>query len=160
MIRLPLSKNKFVIIDENDYFWVSKFKLFACGDKSKYAGYCVYEDGKWKSKLLHRKIIKARGKQIVDHIDGDPLNCRRSNLRIVPQRINVISGRKIKDAKGCYLDKRRNIWYARIRISSSERLSLGAFKTEKLASIAYKQAVKKYHENSFGNTRINQGENS
>lgn len=150
MKLLPLTKGKFVKIDDEDFVWVSKYKLFAAADKSNYASYCVLKEGKWKSILLHRTLIGAKKGQIVDHINGDPLDCTKSNLRIVKQRENVVSGIKVTKAVGAYLDKRRGVWNSRIRISPTKRISLGSYKTKEEASKAYKLAVQKYHAKHFG----------
>lgn len=155
MKLLPLTKGKFVKIDDEDFVWVSKYKLFASAHKSNYASYCVLKEGKWKSILLHRTLAKAKKGQIVDHINGDTLDCRKANLRVVKQRTNVVSGIKVTRAIGAYLDKRRGVWNSRIRISPTKRIHLGSYKTKDEASSAYKLAVQKHHAKHFGNKTNN-----
>jgi hypothetical protein len=55
--------------------------------------------GKYKYIALSRFVMSAKKGQIVDHIDGDPLDNRRSKLRIVTPRQNSLN-RKLKAASG------------------------------------------------------------
>ena len=106
-------------------------------------------NGKHKTILLHRKILKISDKNIViDHIDGNPLNNRLSNLRICSQNDNNKNASIRKDNtsgyKGVYFDKISNKWKSSIQ-SNKKRIILGLFNTPEEAYAAYCEASKKYH---------------
>jgi hypothetical protein len=47
--------------------------------------------GKQITKLLHRTILNAPNGLVVDHINGDTLDNRSSNLRVVTQSANIFN---------------------------------------------------------------------
>jgi len=52
--------------------------------------------------LLHRFILKIKSKKQVDHISGDTLDNRKSNLRIVKQKDNLKNKGKYSANKSGY----------------------------------------------------------
>ena len=92
--------------------------------------------------LFHRVITSAPKGLEVDHIDGNPLNNQRSNLRLCSHRDNSRNLRKYKNSKTPFkgVQKTRSgRWQARIS------LSLGVFDTPEQAAIAYDRAIKQIH---------------
>lgn len=59
--------------------------------------------------------------KVVDHIDGNPFNNRKNNLRIISQADNVknqsLSTRNTSNFKGVSYDKERNRWASEIRFN-------------------------------------------
>lgn len=93
--------------------------------------------------LMHRLILAAQPGQIVDHIDGDGLNNRRSNLRLCTHRQNmcnqVVSRRNRLGIKGVSLDRGRY----KAKITTAERtIHLGSYDTPEEAKAAYMGAAK------------------
>jgi len=92
-----------------------------------------------KTRYLHRLIIEAKDGEIADHRNGDTLNCRKGNLRIVTasqNRSNSISNRE--NMKGVY--KRKNgTYYSMLSVPSKKSIYIGSFKTNIEASIAYQE---------------------
>lgn len=72
---------KTIYLDSEDYDIVKSMSISLSGRLRNYV--CV------GSKLLHRRILNL-GKEddMVDHINGEPLDNRKSNLRVVNQSIN------------------------------------------------------------------------
>lgn len=60
--------------------------------KQKYPFFSI--DG--KHKYIHKIIQKCKSGFIVDHKDGDVLNCKRDNLQSITQSINVFKQRNRK----------------------------------------------------------------
>lgn len=94
--------------------------------------------------------------KIVDHIDGNTLNCKKNNLRIVTRYENMMNRKKHKSNKsgykGVYLDKSCSSKRYRARIQVKNRLiRLGSFDTPEKAYKAYCDASKKYH-GEYGRT--------
>ncbi|HNY77335.1 MAG: HNH endonuclease [Sedimentisphaerales bacterium] len=82
---IPLTLRMVAIIDAADYEWLSRYRWFAKGSQGKYyAGRA--ERGEMI--MMHREIMKPPPGMVVDHIDGNSLNNRRSNLRICTPRQN------------------------------------------------------------------------
>lgn len=113
---------------------VSMFRWCIC-KKGKDKFYVVCSGGRY---YIHQLIL-PNGE--IDHINGDPLDNRKGNLRIVTHQQNLFNNSK---AKGYSLDKRNGKWQAQICIND-RHLALGLFEKEEDARKAYLQAKKVYH---------------
>lgn len=120
-------------------------------DGAFYAVYAVSFDcscGKRRKIFMHRVIAGTPDEMDTDHIDGDGLNNRRSNLRHATksqnrhnQRISVCS---TSGVKGVSWHKSKGKWQARIKLNGT-RLHLGLFEDIELAAAAYASASAKMH---------------
>lgn len=81
------------------------------------------------------------GVDVIDHIDGNPLNNCVANLRITNSSGNA---QNRKDVKGYYWFKKNKKWRARIQLNN-KIINLGLFNTEEEAREAYLVAKRKYH---------------
>jgi hypothetical protein len=66
----------------------SQFEIYRWNQHNGYARRTDYSTGVRRTVYLHREITGAGPGDQVDHIDGDRLNCRRNNLRIVSASVN------------------------------------------------------------------------
>lgn len=92
-IQIPLNNGMVAIISEEDRS-LAKHKWFAQkGGNIWYARRNVPQDSgphRYRIKSLHRIIMGVDDRKIcVDHINGNGLDCRRENLRIVSQAENT-----------------------------------------------------------------------
>lgn len=92
---------------------------------------------------LHRFILGVDASVAIDHIDGDPLNNQRENLRVCTYKENTYNRRKQKKPsssqyKGVSLMRRTNRWHAEIK-KDKKKYFLGCFKDEVSAGHAYDQ---------------------
>lgn len=131
------------IIDYDDYETVSRFRWYL--DRKQ--GYILTGNGKTTTRL-HRLILKAPDGMVVDHIDGNPLNNTKVNLRICTQKENCCNRRKIKKSssifKGVHYLKAEDNWQAYI-VCNHRKKHIGVFNSEKMAAIAYnKEAAKQF----------------
>lgn len=96
--------------------------------------------------MLHRILTNARGKQRVDHISGDTLDNRRSNLRICTHAQNMRNRKRHKHASTEFkgVQRYRARWRARLRLDGVQYTS-PAFATPAEAAVAYDELAKKYH---------------
>ena len=87
---IALTQGFFAIVDAADYERLSRHKWTVSrkGDKC-YA----YRKDKGRNVLMHRLIMQAPSGLVVDHIDGNGLNNRRSNLRLCTQAQNCRNAR-------------------------------------------------------------------
>lgn len=69
---------------------------------------------------LHRYLLTAEAGELVDHIDGDPCNNRRANLRKVTasqnqQNLHVDRGGSAPGVRGVSWHRARRRWVARVK---------------------------------------------
>ncbi len=64
---------------------------------------------------LHRLILGAKDGEIVDHINGNPLDNRRENLRITTKQINALNNfhNMVGDNENAHIVKRKSAFYVR-----------------------------------------------
>lgn len=104
MKRISLSgTDQYAIVDDEDYPLLSRFKWYVSTN-----GYAVWrgvKDGRKQTIRLHRLIAQPEKGLVVDHINRNKLDNRRSNLRCVTQAINSRNRDEVENAKGYYLSK-------------------------------------------------------
>lgn len=91
-----------MLIDAEDLPLVSQYTWHACESHSKLPHLCTARarsGGPGGGKIIkaHRLITGALPGQVVDHINGDGLDNRRSNLRICTQRENRLNTRPLAE---------------------------------------------------------------
>lgn len=102
-------------IDYEDFSTIKPF----CWLSDK-VGYLIAQKNH-KQMKMHRLIMKPPENMVIDHIDGNPANNRRNNLRICTQQQNMMNARykhnKSCNVQGVTWDKRRNKWMAQISLN-------------------------------------------
>lgn len=144
MKKIPLTKGKFVLVDDEDFGRVHQFKWYLSNDG--YASRNKRENNRRVTIRMHRFILSVKPGENVDHISGDRLDNRRSNLRLATRQENAFNrGRTLKNKSGYKgVSAKKNRWLAQIT-RNYKVIYLGLFKTKTEASLAYKAAAKKYH---------------
>lgn len=153
---ISLTKGQWAVVDDEDYEWLMQWKWAAHWDSHKknyYADRCEWIGGQGRKKLaikMHRLILGLdRGdKRQGDHINGNSLDNRRSNLRIVTNAQNSINRRRYLSSttgcKGVSFRKDRGQYQSRITMDGKTRF-LGFFSRLEDAAAAYRQAAKEMH---------------
>lgn len=145
-VRIPLAGERgaglSILIDEADRELVTQFTWYVllCTPLT-YARTC-------HGLQVHRLLMDPLPGLVVDHVNHDGLDNRRSNLRVVTQSLNNANSRKQRRAttsryKGVY--RRADIvgagcWYARIKVDGHTR-GLGLHASEVEAARAYNRAA-------------------
>lgn len=142
MKRIRLSSGRYTIIDEED----AKF-LFGKKLSESTNGYARININS-KKLTLHRFLMKAREGVFVDHINGNKLDNRRSNLRFCSKSQNGMNRPKPlwKKApsvfKGVGWLKKNKRWRATIQLNGKQT-HIGCFDSDISAARAYDIAAKK-----------------
>ena len=141
--KIPLRSGGFVLVDEEDLALVRSMWWSDTNTK----GYAH------TSVSMHRMIMHPpRGMQ-VDHINGNRLDNRRENLRIISAPQNCINRGKVTHMKGKACRSRfkgvhrmgPSRWQVRIKIPHGKALKLGSYNSEEEAARVYDAAALKYH---------------
>lgn len=125
-------------IDSCDYEKVKNFYWFVMNN-----GYVKNIDGI----LLHRFIMNAPVGMVVDHIDHNPLNNRKNNLRVCTNSENSRNRVLTNFESGCNgvcKNNRKDRWVATISVNGESK-NLGSFENIDDAIKARKAAEEKYY---------------
>ena len=156
MKKIELTKGKFALVDNSDFENLNQYNWYCLS-----TGYAMREyrkNGKKIRVLLHRYLLNAKKPYVVDHIDGNPLNNQRSNLRICSVAENIrhrvkLNKNNISGIVGINWNKRDKIWRARIMFNRKE-IFLGNFHNIQGAFLARKWGEKLYFKNFQSNIEV------
>ncbi len=147
-VEVVLSQGKIAQIDAEDADRVLGMKWhFAkwSGSGKGYASHSAWgPDGKMTQTMLHRFVLGAVKGDVVDHINGDPLDCRKSNLRKTTHSVNshnrAQQTNNTSGIVGVYFHKQSGKWRARIRLNGKHvSLGLYAHKSDAIAALVEKK---------------------
>ena len=155
---VPLTLGYEAVIDAEDVplisAWIWCASVSRRRDGSIRTVYALRNVHKVGSVHMHRVIAGTPPELHTDHIDGDGLNNRRSNLRVVTRSQNMrnrsVSAASASGIKGVWWHKRDRKWYATIRMEGKKH-HLGCFSSIEKAAEAYAAASKSLH-GEFGRT--------
>lgn len=146
MKEIPLTKGKVALVDDEDYerlIAMGKWCFNRYPQKTK-ATYKMDGSRSSVAILMHRVIMNAPDGLYVDHIDGNPLNNQKYNLRLCSHKENMKNQRKSRSNKsgfkGVTWKKQCKRWQVTI-----DHNYIGVFKDVKDAAKAYNDAAIKLH---------------
>lgn len=131
------------LVDDEDWPWLMVYKWHGLIDKGGkvYVGTTI----NGQNFKLHRLILASQNTKldnlVVDHIDSNPLNNQKANLRAVTNTENVLSG-KTKRRGSVLYDPRNKHWKALIR-NNGTRHFVGNFSSEELGWQAMENFIAK-----------------
>lgn len=143
---IPLGREKSAIVDASDYEWLSQWKWSYFKGRSD-RGYGVRRvglgDNRQRAIYMHRSILNAPEGLQVDHINGNTLDNRRANLRIVTSAQNRYNQRPRADGASQFkgVIRYRDKWRATIK-KGEQAIHLGVFTDEAQAARAYDKAAR------------------
>lgn len=131
-------------VDRTDFDRVSQRRWYKNSDG--YAAHAFKENGRDRTMLLHRFILglEIGDPRNGDHINGDPLDNRRSNLRFATRAQNAQNRKTTRHPartsryRGVGWDRNVNKWRARVTPPNNGRKAvlLGYFEVEEDAARA------------------------
>lgn len=142
-LYVPLGRGRLAVIDYLDAD-LAALGWYACG------GYAAHRVGRLI--LMHRVIMERMLQQpipsglLVDHVNGDPLDNRRANLRLATPAENAQNRKQHRNNTSGYRGVSRigDRWQARIS-AFGRRIHLGYHDTPQDAYRAYLDAAQTYH---------------
>ena len=146
-MTITLKNGRQFQIDEQDWEKVKRIKWNVHIMKKGYKYVYTFQklNGKWKMIYLHRVIMNCSEFLFADHINGDTLDNRRSNLRLSTNKQNQWNQKRIRGIvpyKGVTFEN--GSFRSRVRINGKKK-SLGQFETAIEASNAYNKASLEFH---------------
>lgn len=139
------TKGMFTIIDTEDY---TKIKQFCWFLKESYAKANSKGSVKAHNILIHRIIMSCPSGLVVDHINGDTLDNRKSNLRVCTIAQNTRNKSRESSSMsgllGVYFIKRKG-WCAKLTVLGKSYFK-GYYKTKSEALTERKKLEIKYFE--------------
>lgn len=146
MPKIRLTQGFYALVDESNVPMLEKNSW--CISNTGYAKRGTKSKGKTTIHYMHRVITGASEGEYVDHLNGNRLDNRRSNLRVCTQSENGLNRNSLNinnstGVTGVYLDKRRSKYAAEIMIDR-KKVYLGRFDTLKEAELA-RLSYKKEH---------------
>lgn len=133
-------------VDDRDYDHLTQWKWHLHHDG--YAIRRIKSHEKTFTVQMHRQLLGTPHDALADHVNGDRLDNRKSNLRIATHKENAMN-RKVRRTsrtgiKGVGKYGPRHSWRASIRVDG-KTLYLGSYKTARDAAAAYNAAAVKHH---------------
>jgi hypothetical protein len=137
------------VIDLEDFDLVNSYPNSWIANDEKYIFMHLPRDGnKRKSIKLHRLLMGFPEGLVVDHINHDPLDNRKSNLRVITRQQNFQNkkGAQINSKsgiRGVVWSKQKKKWTAQYKLNG-KRVHVGTFNSVEEAEKAVKEARKKH----------------
>jgi len=157
---IPLSSGQVALIDKEDFDKIKDYGWYARFDKVGKTFYAI--TGTHGTTLpMHRLILNALDSFVVDHIDHNGLNNRKSNIRICTQSQNcmnkIAQSNNTSGYRGVSFHKGKNKYQATIMVNRKQ-MYLGTFNTALEASETYQAAAKElfgefYYSKQSGTTK-------
>lgn len=146
---ISLNKGNCTIVDNDEYEKFGNLTWFICNGYAKrsFRLKSVERSKSNRQAHLHREILNAPKGMCIDHINGDKLDNRKSNLRLCTNQENIRNSKvMIKNTsgfKGVSWMKSKSKWRARIKVNMRE-IHLGLFASKLDAVRCYNKGAKRY----------------
>lgn len=147
-VEVPLTRGYVAIVDAADAERVLAYRWFAQPNvRNVYAIRGIRRpDGVRTTQSLHKFLT---GFAVTDHVNGDGLDNRRSNLRDATTAENGRNRRRQSNNasgfKGVFWNKADRKWRASIGVTDGKRQHLGCFSTPEAAAQAYDEAAREMY---------------
>jgi hypothetical protein len=149
---IALTEGQVCTVDASDYDWLMQWNWQASKGINRCSYYAVRSIWKKGAMRMHRQIMGFEFNDklpIIDHINRDSLDNRRSNLRLSTDALNRLNcglrSTNTSGIKGVSFNKAKRKWQAQITILGKWR-RLGYFQKIEDAAAAYEKAEREFWE--------------
>ena len=141
MKRIPLTRGKVALVDDDVYDYLMQWTWYARKSRSTYYATRKSKSPQGGCVQMHRVFMGAKKGQLVDHANGNGLDNRICNSRRCNHRQNMWNQCKMRRTtsstyKGVSWQKQMNKWEAYIR-HKGKHIYLGCYREEDDAARAY-----------------------
>lgn len=151
--ELQLRNGMIALVDLEDFDFLNQWSWTARpSGKHYYAQRKRWVNGKKKYIKMHRLIMNAPDNMVVDHINRNTLDCRKSNMRLCTIAQNNCNRKASGKSKYLGVSIKNNKPIAQIK-HNNKVYHLGTFESEESAALAYNEAALKYH-GEFANLNV------
>lgn len=153
--QIPLTQGFAAVVDAADYDDLMQFKwrvVFNGQGDGPYASRSIRLNNVRSEERMHRRLVPDAER--VDHINGDTLDNRRSNLRRATNAQNMqnrtgLAANNTSGFRGVIWHKRLGKWQAKIR-HGDRTVHLGTFNAPEEAARVYDAAAIEYYGEFHG----------
>lgn len=146
MKEIQLTRGRVALVDDEDFEYLSQFTWYAMKSRpsDRPVRTAKVNGSRWLPRFLYHDVADRMGMKYVtvDHINGNPLDNRRSNLRAATHSQNLHNrgkpGHNTSGIKGVSFDKRTGRFDARVMVKRKQYW-LGRFDTPAEAGLAVSQ---------------------
>jgi hypothetical protein len=143
MKKIALTKGYVAVVGDEDFDFLMQWSWHAFPSASGHV-YAARNsepvNGRRQHIFMHREIARTPHGLFTDHINGNALDNRRGNLRVVTKTQNMWNRRANDNGtskhKGVSWHKQHRKWIAAIQVNK-RRFHIGLFDTEEGAAMAY-----------------------
>lgn len=153
MSVIQLTQGQCAVVDDEDLERISIRRWYAQWNPhtKTFRAIChsVKSDDRYPATLfMHREVIRAPSGLVVDHINHDTLDNRKSNLRLCSVHCNSMNKRILPSKSGFkgvhYLPEGRVKKWSAVICFNRKNMTLGYFMTPEEAAERYDEAAVKY----------------
>ena len=124
-VRIPLSHDQHALVDAADFPLLAPFRWHAENRNGRWFAARRERSGgngaRWRTIMMHRQLLDALPGTLVVHVNGDSLDNRRSNLRVVTRREVGMQRRPNRNNasgyKGVTRERRTGRWRAVLTVA-------------------------------------------
>lgn len=141
MAEIHITETHVALLDDADLPLVSAYKWRLSIDHLVYYARTNAPRSQGKHEILmHRLIMQPAAGMVVDHLNGDGLDNRRSNLRVVTRRENMLNlgsaTRASRSGIRGVIQEKSGSWRAQIK-NFGRPICIGRFKSKEEARAAW-----------------------
>lgn len=147
---IPLTQGKVALVDAEDYEELSKYNWVFDGHAYARRQYRDDKKKRWVHESMHRRLAKTPEGMQTDHINGDGLDNRKSNLRVCTVSQNAMNQKRPKNNisgyKGVFYRTAAKKHWCTCITYNGKRIWGKRHETPEDAYEEYKELAKKYHK--------------